>query len=102
MSGNSSFCGKMLVTVFLSVLVVALALGNIFLSIASPKKLSAALLQARALNGNGADPASLSNGYPAGRPYAFEAPLGGLGSFEAENGNDRLRYLGKRVERLEQ
>lgn len=87
----------MLVTVFLSVMIVALALGNAFLSLAGPKRLFLAK--------SGLREEELPEG--SERVFSGEAlkpALAGPVQVPARGSSDseRIAFLGKRIERLEQ
>lgn len=99
-------------TVFLSVLILALAFGNAFLSLVNPKRLS--LLAAKDMNSgameaspeNGLGPEkslSIENGAVQGNlPLSFSKSSGRGLSFEERANRERMLYLNKRIERLEQ
>ncbi len=74
----------MLETLFLAVLIIALAMGNAFLSLTSPKRL--------AKMAQGKNQASQEMVCPS------EPEL----SFEDRAEKERIEYLGRRIERLEQ
>ena len=103
-------------TVFLSVLILALAFGNAFLSLVDPKRLR--LLSAKGM-GSGAMQAGpeiglglengpglkrnlgIENGAVQGKlPVSFGS--GNALSFEERANRERMMYLNKRIERLEQ
>ena len=110
----------MLETVFLSVLIVALALGNVFLSLTDPKRLLAARTRQNPGNGPGFENGpGLENGLAqsnildefreAGESSQAAESRGSFGqvgegrdSFEQAADRERVRHLNKRIERLEQ
>ena len=92
----------MLETVFLGVLIIALALGNAFLSLAPKKK---------AANGFGVQGQDINNGLLPSNETAFPgqssgaklpAPSQRATAFEKELEREKIAFLGKRMARLEQ
>ena len=112
----------MTTTVFLSVLILALALGNGFLSLVDPKRLRLLSAKGRILGEMPAIPENgfgLQNGFGSPNGLGPQKSLGiengavqgklpvsfgssrGL-SFEERANRERMLYLNKRIERLEQ
>ncbi len=76
-------------TLFLAVLIVALFLGNVFLSLTDPKRLKRAA---------GAEPALEQSFELRPEEMALAEPV----SFEGNAAKEKMDYLNKRVDRLEQ
>lgn len=103
-------------TVFLSVLVVALALGNVFLSLLGPKRLrvlAGKKGEQEAEQGFGQSSvqdsfseAAYLNGPSEVKAFAVRGQVSnGLkckNSFDSEADKERIRHLGRRIDRLEQ
>lgn len=113
----------MITTVFLSVLILALALGNIFLSLTSPKRLQREESQAdegefetasvqdsfidTSQKVDDVESQEVDDGESQEVEGVKEAEPGEIGksrkaSFEENAGMEKMDYLNKRVERLEQ
>ena len=95
----------LITTVFLSVLILALAFGNAFLSLTGRKR----LLSARAGLKQSDLPEGSEGIFLNGREPVFSEPRMQPGlpeakgvSFRASADSERLAFLGKRIERLEQ
>ena len=103
-------------TVFLSVLVVALALGNVFLSLLDPRRLRVLSAKNRVQKpGQSLGQSSVQDSFS--EATYLNSPSGGTGfavrgevsngskgksSFDSEADKERIRYLGRRIDRLEQ
>lgn len=89
----------MLTTVFLGVLIIALALGNAFLSLAPKRKAGNALIPREG--------AQSSEYFPSNAAFQFQGTKlpkasGRVAAFEKELEREKIAYLNKRMARLEQ
>lgn len=103
-------------TIFLTVLVIALALGNVFLSLLNPKRLERLSKAGEMQDGDsGLGQASVQDSFSESR-ISNEFPIGSQSTdrskmlddstekqdFDSNANRERIRYLGKRIDRLEQ
>ena len=103
----------MLETTFLAVLILALAFGNVFLSLTDPKRLEKMAKKAREQRmaqeaveqGFNPEQAVFEPGSAAGQPadnYSYKKPTAPIALPGQSLGSEKAAYLAKRIERLEQ
>jgi len=87
----------MVATTFLTVLILALALGNVFLSVASPQRLQKLAKESPKRQKQGLDSSQTSLQNSLSQESESQAM-----SFEEQAEKEKIGYLYKRIDRLEQ